>query len=160
MGKLFRISGCFEQDEGWPGTSSLVAEVIMGELFVFWGRCKELVDGDTLKAGAASYLVGRFLRDKKRGFYFFFYKMYDDPPQDMLLCIVPKLKKGIGTGMWSTPGKPGEGFVDRHAAQIKVERLPYSSKLEQEISSTFREGCPILADFPEGLAEAAKARKK
>lgn len=157
LSKLFRISGYLEQDGGWPEAGpSLVGEVIMGELPIFWGCCEELVDGDTLEAGATSYLVGGFLENRALEFYF--YKMHDNPPQDMLLCMVPKLKEGVG--MWSTPEKSGGGFVDRHAARIKVEELPYSKALEQKISHNFRTGCPELAEFPEGLAEAAKNRKK
>lgn len=154
MSKLFRIIGYFEQDNGLGQV--FIGEVVMGELPIFWGCCEELGDGDTMKAGATSYLAGGFLKGREVEFYF--YKMYDNPPQDMLLCMVTDLKKG--RGVWATREKPGENFVERNLAEVKVEELPYSSDLEQKIYSTFS-SCPALAGFPEMLAEEeAKIHKK
>ncbi|MCR5700366.1 MAG: hypothetical protein K6G49_02990 [Candidatus Saccharibacteria bacterium] len=153
MSKLFRIVGYFEQDDGLG--QIFVGEVVMGELPIFWGRCEELGDGDTMKAGATSYLAGGF--SNRHGIEFYFYKMYDNPPQDMLLCMIENLKDG--QGVWATREKSGGNFVERNLAEVKVEELPYSSDLEQQIYSTFS-SCPALAGFPEMLAEAAKTRKK
>ena len=158
MSKLFRISGYFRQGEDWDQAEPTFAgEVVMGELPIFWGRCREFGDGNTMKSGATSYLVGGFL--KNRDVEFYFYKMYDNPPQDMLLCMVPNLEQG--KGFWSTPDNgPGGNFIKRNLAQITVEELPYSNEIEQKIYSAFNSGCPVLNGFPDNLAEAAKARKK
>lgn len=153
LSKLFRIIGCFEQDDGLG--QIFIGEIVMNESSIFWGCCEELGNGDTLKAGATSYLVGGFLKGQDVEFYF--YKMYDNPPQDMLLCIVKDLKKG--QGIWATRGEHDKIFIKRNLAEIKVEELPYSDDLEQKIYSTFN-SCPALTGFPEMLAEAIKARKK
>ncbi|MBR3248469.1 hypothetical protein IKF89_00335 [Candidatus Saccharibacteria bacterium] len=157
MSKLFRISGYFKQDESWGQTEpAFVGEIVMGELPIFWGCCKELGDGDTLRAGATSCLVGGFL--KNRSVEFYFYKMYDNPPQDMLLCMMSDLENG--RGVWATRPVGGGDFVERNLAHLKVEELPYSSELEREMYSAFNSGCPVLAGFREDLVKAAKARGK
>lgn len=156
MGKLFRISGYFKQDEKrGQAEPTFVGEVVMGELPIFWGCCKEFGDGDTMRANAISYLVGGFLENREIELYF--YKMYNNPPQDMLLCMVTSLKQG--QGIWATPdGKPDGDFIERNLAQVTVKELLYSDELAQEIYFAFNSGCPKLAGFPDDLAKAARAR--
>ena len=157
MSKLFKISGYFEQDESWDQLKpAFTGEIVVNELSIFWGCCKELGDGDTLRAGATSYLAGGFLRNRDVKFYF--YKMYDNPPQDMLLCMITDLEKGCG--VWATPEKSGGNFIDRNYAKIEIEELPYSYELEQKIKTTFNDGCPVLTGFPERLEEETRARRK
>ena len=154
MSKLFKLSGCLRQGDTWPLSGpSFTGEMVMGELPIFWGCCKEFADGDTLKAGATSYLVGGFLKGRRPEFYF--YKMYDRPPEEMLLCMVSQLADG--QGVWATPEKSGGNFVKRNIAQVAIESLPYSDSLEREISSTFQNGCPALVGFPDRLTEVALA---
>ena len=117
MSKLFRISGYFKQDESWDRAEPAFAGgIVMGELPIFWGCCEEFGDGDTMRAGTISYLVGGFL--KNRSVEFYFYKMYDNPPQDMLLCMVPDLKQG--QGVWATQPAGGGDFIERNLAQVVV----------------------------------------
>lgn len=157
MSKLFRISGYFKQGEDWDQAEpAFVGEIVMGELPIFWGCCKEFGDGETMRANATSYLVGGFL--KNRSIEFYFYKMYDNSPRDMLLCMVPSLAQG--QGVWATQPAGGGDFIERNLAQVIVEKLPYSSELEQKLYATFNSGCPVLTGFPDELAEAAKARRK
>ena len=157
MSKLFRISGYFKQNEDWGQVkSSFIGEVVMGKLPIFWGYCIELEDGDTLKAGAISYLAGGFL--KRQGVEFYFYKMYDNPPEGSLLCMISDLKSGCG--VWATLNESGKDFVERNDAWLKLDELPYSNELEQKIYSVFN-SCPALMGFPEMLAEEeAKICKK
>lgn len=175
MNRLFRITGYLKQDKTWCQTEpSLVGKVIMGELPIFWGCCKEYADGDTMKADATSFIVGGFPRNERVGF--FLYKMYDQPPKEMMLLMAPSLKevcnvissgerrKGEsrtleGYGMWATPEKDGGDFVERNPAWFKIERIADSEELEREIDTNFRNGCPILATFPDELAKAAQERR-
>ena len=159
LSKLFRISGYFRQDESWQCEKpTFIGEVIMDQLPIFWGCCKEFGDGDTIRANATSFLAGAFTKRPEIGLYF--YKMYDNPPQDMLLCIIKDLKN-CGRGIWATPEKSGGRFIERNIAQLDIEELPYSEELAQEIYSTFVNGCPPLVGFPERLAEeTAKLLKK
>ena len=148
MSKLFKISGYFKQNEDWgQAESAFAGEILMGALPVFWGYCEEFGDGDTMKIGATSYLAGRLFL-KKDGVKLCFYKMYDNPPQDMLLCMVRDLKTGHGT--WATQEESDGDFIERNFAQIRLEKIPYSDELEQKIYSIFS---PALTGFPEMLAE-------
>ena len=149
MSKLFRISGYFKQDENWGQIeSSFVGKIVMGKVPIFWGYCIELDDGDTMKTGAVSYLAGGFL--KRPDVEFYFYKMYDNPPDNSLLCMIKNLEEGRGA--WATLDESGRNFIERNYAWLELEELPYSSVLEQRIYSVFS-SCPALAGFPEMLAE-------
>lgn len=147
MGKLFKISGSFEQNGTWPKPRpAFVGEIVVGKGNMFCGYCDELYEEAGEVGDTARYLIGTFIdrRDDDQGIEF--YKLSNHQLQLPLLYRIENLATG-GDGTWSACMVGGRNvcFMPQGDAQVSVEEKPCSKKDIERVKTRFSE---VREDLP------------
>ena len=140
MGRIFKISGNFEQDGIWSGPgSAFLGEIMVDYDNMFYGYCLESYDGFITVLNRTGFLVGAMAPNGANGKEgVVFYKLSNEPHQLPLIYIVPDLENG--GGLWGEIVEDGDRFgvmIEGEAMIDTSETLKQGPKYEAEIKAKF-----------------------
>ena len=135
MGKIFKISGNFEQNEEWtePG---FIGEIAVDDNNRFFGYCAELYPCP--KEGQERFLYGAFLDDTQNEHGIIFLKLSNWKRQPVLLYTIRDLETQKD-GEWKILDRWGEiANINRQgAAVVSIQEVEYDEARYKDIISRF-----------------------